>query len=229
MGSARLPGKALRPLNGRPMVLHVLQRAAAMGFDTWLATTDQDEDNMLVDVAVRASIPVYRGSARDVLGRIRRTAYASGADVVVRVTGDCPCFIPTVGQDVVKLFEKNSKAIVTNDTSSSGWPDGLDCEVFSYEILAKADDELPVPNFDGDSPDQKRQWRDREHVTTWMRRELSHKIMKCADDFKKVKLSVDQIEDFERVSRVMGKVDVGSMEWAPLRAAILDELGQGER
>lgn len=232
VGSSRFPGKALRPINGRPMFLHALDRAAAMGFETWLATSDQERDQMLAEIAAGAGYPVYRGSERDVLQRMLAAAAVARADVVVRVTGDCPCFAPDIGARVVDLFLRVQTvgphdAIFTNDTSRSGWADGLDVEVFPFRLLRQAHETLC--RFDEHDWTEARieardsDWFDREHVTPWIRRHYEHRVLLAdeADDFRRVKLSVDTPEDYERVRDILGRVPSSDQSWSALRAAVL--------
>lgn len=225
-GSSRLPGKALRVLHGKPMFWHVVTRAAEMGYPTWVATSDLGQDDLLAEAAKDAGWPVFRGSERDVLHRMRSAAYVAGADVVVRVTGDCPCFAPDVGERVVQRYRAELQGIVTNDTSVSGWPDGLDCEVFGYEMLAAADETVPVPKAGGDARAETREWLDREHVTPWMRRTFQHHVVGCGEDWRHVKLSVDSLEDFARVKVVMGQAR--GHEWPSLREVLARNYPAGE-
>ena len=208
VGSSRLPGKSLRPMQGRPMVLHVLDRVKAAGFDdVWLATSLTEPDARLADVAREAGYWVHTGSEWDVLGRIAEATHLACADVVVRVTGDCPLWAPDIGRRVVAHYRENGSAgITTNDTRYSGWPDGLDTEVFSAQLRAEANDK---------ALDR----RDREHVTPWMRRHAAHHVFRSSEDWRAVKLSVDSSEDFDRVARVMAGVS-GGYEWTHVRESI---------
>lgn len=219
MGSQRFPGKALKPLAGRPMITHVLERAGLMGWPVMLVTTDQAKDEGIVRAAGAVGVPVFRGSERDVLGRMAAAAASVKADVVVRVTGDCPCFCPDVGRDVVERYLADPSGIVSNDTSRSGWPDGLDVEVFSGELLARADAEVPPYG----STDRNAQ-HDREHVTPWIRRRGDHRILPnwAGENWLKVKLSVDVEADYERVQEVHRWMPEGTYGWFVLRSALLN-------
>lgn len=222
MGSQRLPGKSLLALAGRPMLVHVLTRAQAMGYPVWLATSGSDRDNPLIDLGISLDIPTFAGHERDVLGRMREAADASAAEVVVRVTGDCPLLAPDVGRAVVALYLARCagtqdvfwrNGIATNDTAKSGWPDGLDVEVFSADLLRRADEKT------GDT------WADREHVTPWMLRTGTRAVLDGPREKvdRKLKLSVDTMEDFDFVRSVMGALDGNGLDW-PATAAALGRL-----
>lgn len=207
MGSARLPGKALRPLAGRPLVLHALARAAAMGHPTWLVTSISDRDSLLAEAAREAGYRVWRGSEWDVLGRMAAAARAAEADTVVRVTGDCPLWAPDVGARVVALYrDHGASGYTSNDTTRTGWPDGTDTEVFPAGLLhaaaAAATDRM-----------------DREHVTPWMRRHGPNFSLASSEDWRTVKLSVDSPDDYTRVQGIMAELNGGGLEWPATRAA----------
>lgn len=187
MGSSRLPGKALRGLAGRPMLAHVLERVRYVpGIQSVvLATSDAERDRALSVVASDQNIWTHYGSEWDVLSRVYDAAQLARADAVLRVTADCPFFDPMVGGMVVQDFHLKGVDYVWNDTSSSGFPDGLDAEVFSLEALKLASE-------------QATRREDREHVTPWMRRMLRTHTVQCqSGDFSRYKLSIDRVEDYE--------------------------------
>lgn len=156
-GSARLPGKVLKPLGGKTVVEHVLTRARAskLADAAWLATTTEASDDAVNDAGHRLGVPVFRGSERDVLGRYAGAAAAAEADVIVRITCDCPLIDPGVIDSLIALFRDRSASYAWNDPDRD-WPVGLDCEVFSREMLDRAA-AATTNDFD------------REHVTPWIR------------------------------------------------------------
>lgn len=102
LGSTRLPGKVLEPLAGKPMLLHVTRRAAEIGPDrTVVATTEEPQDDAVVELAESQRIDVWRASEHDVLDRYYCAAQAFEADAVVRVTADCPLLDPAVSRVVL--------------------------------------------------------------------------------------------------------------------------------
>src|SRR5262249_25628955 len=106
VGSTRLPGKALLPIAGRPMVAHVVERiGAARGVDVVvLATTVNHEDDALETLARAAGVACVRGSVEDVLDRFRAVVNAHPAEVVVRVTADCPLLDPEISARVLDEY-----------------------------------------------------------------------------------------------------------------------------
>lgn len=139
MGSSRLPGKMLKDLAGKPVIARVFDRArecAALS-DVWLATTDQSTDDVLASWAKEQGIACFRGSENDVLDRYYQTALAAKADVIVRITGDCPITDARVIDQVVQAFDPSQHDYVSN-THPPTYPDGLDTEVCSFATLKRA-------------------------------------------------------------------------------------------
>src|SRR5437879_499011 len=91
MTSSRLPGKVLLPVNGRPLLEHLVRRlrAATSLTDIVLATTVNPTDDVLVSFAREIGIKCFRGSEDDVMGRVVGAAAAAEAELVVEITGDC--------------------------------------------------------------------------------------------------------------------------------------------
>lgn len=134
MGSTRLPGKVLMPLAGRPMVLHVLDRAAQIqGIDEVVAATPSlTEDDRLAETIAGAGYAVSRGSADDVLARYGAAIRETNADVVIRITADCPMLSPRVSTRVLEAFVDCDYA---SNTVERTFPRGLDTEVMSSVSL----------------------------------------------------------------------------------------------
>jgi spore coat polysaccharide biosynthesis protein SpsF len=161
-GSSRLPRKVLMPLEGRSVLSHVLARCHAIdGVDeVCCATTIDADDDPVADEAERCGAVVFRGSEKDVLERYHLAAKACKADIVMRVTSDCPLIDPQIAANVLALrAEKNADYAANNmpqDGSPRGWPHGLDCEAFTAQSLADAAEKAEDPY-------------EHEHVTPWIR------------------------------------------------------------
>jgi spore coat polysaccharide biosynthesis protein SpsF (cytidylyltransferase family) len=189
-GSRRLPGKSLLPLVGKPLIVHVVERARAIrGVDVKVAIPTGDE--LLAHVLWVAGVDVYEGAADDVLARF--LGASEGAQIIMRVTGDCPLLDPDVCLETLNRFSEEGADYATNDTLTTGWPDGTDVEVFSREFLNAAD-----VSTTGDA---------REHVTGHQRRLAGMRIVTVPSehDYSALKLSVDTQEDFDRVAAVLAQ------------------------
>ena len=146
MGSSRLPGKVLMALGWHP-VLEWCVRAcqAAPGVDqVWVATSTLRQDDVIEQWCDENEVHCWRGSETDVLSRFVGCANASGADVLLRLTGDCPFLDPQVIGAVVRLQKQTGAAFCTN-VSPRTYPDGLDVQAFTFEALAAADAEATRP------------------------------------------------------------------------------------
>ncbi len=157
MGSSRLPRKVMMTLAGKTVLAHVLGRCQAIdGVDVvCCATTEAAEDDPVAAEAGRLGAFVFRGSQRDVLDRYHRAAAALGADIIVRITSDCPLVDPAVAAAVLRLRAEDGADYAAN-TMPPTWPHGLDCEAFTRDALAGA----ARWSRDADA---------REHVTPWLR------------------------------------------------------------
>lgn len=227
LGSARLPGKATLLLQDRPMLDHVLERVSAVAglADAVLATTTDERDGSLLRLAAARGIRSWRGSEPDVMQRIFDAAQSVQADAVMRVTADCPLFAPDVAGFVLGAFLEGQcppfpftapiPHYVSNDTTCSGYPDGLDVEVFSMVALAKSLEATHWRETAANSKAEQKRLRDREHVTAWMREHLRSAVYRHdGADLTHLKLSVDRQEDFDRVQTVYDHLAPGDLVWS---------------
>ena len=140
MTSQRLPGKVLQVCGDRPLLdwqLLRLQRCTAID-DIWIATSDQVCDEPISQWAQRAGIPCYRGAADDVLARYVAAARTARADVVVRITADCPLIDPEVTDRVVMdLVEHAHECDYASNVLERTFPRGLDVEAFFVDALER--------------------------------------------------------------------------------------------
>jgi spore coat polysaccharide biosynthesis protein SpsF (cytidylyltransferase family) len=136
MGSTRLPGKVLADIQSKPMLYHIVSRArsATLLDEVGVATSDHVEDAAIARFCDAERIPCFRGNQDDVLDRYHSAAASFGAEVVVRLTGDCPLLDPQVIDRVVRVFLEGDYDYVSN-TLEPSFPDGLDTEVVSRAAL----------------------------------------------------------------------------------------------
>jgi spore coat polysaccharide biosynthesis protein SpsF len=157
MGSTRLPGKILKPLAGRPVLWHVVDRLRhADSLDgIGVATTSEPADEVVESFCEANEIPCFRGSENDVLDRYYRAAKLWEADPVVRITADCPVIDPEIVDEVVSRYVAGSFDVYG---LAGEFPDGLDVTVFRFSALERAAKAATLPS-------------EREHVGPYM---LSH-------------------------------------------------------
>ncbi|MCH9011751.1 MAG: NTP transferase domain-containing protein, partial [Proteobacteria bacterium] len=142
LGSTRLPGKVLADLAGRPLISWTVAAAQAVPgvHRVAVATSETVEDDAIATWCEKSNIHCHRGPEEDVLERYRLAAVAEGAEVVMRLTADCPLLDPQVCGLVLALLKRGGIDYACNFDPRS-WPDGLDCEVFTAKALYEADAE----------------------------------------------------------------------------------------
>lgn len=139
-GSTRLPRKVLADIGGEVMlgrVLSRLRRAATLD-EVRVATTVDADDDAIADWCAARGVPVTRGPEEDVLLRYLLAARDSGADVLVRITSDCPLIDPAIVDAIVRL-RAETHADYAGNTVLRTYPDGLDAEAFTLDALRRAD------------------------------------------------------------------------------------------
>lgn len=198
MGSTRLPGKVAKFILGKPMLVHQIERVkqARLVDKIVIATTTKCEDDPVALMAQETGVTCFRGSEFDVLDRYYQAVKEARADIVIRITGDCPLSDPKVIDETIEYFLRN---IADTDYTSkpTNYPEGLDMEIFSFSVLERAWKESTKPS-------------EREHVTpyiynhpeifrvrTWQRGE---------EDFSMMHWSVDTLEDFVFVTKIFEKL-----------------------
>lgn len=139
MTSTRLPGKVLMPINKKPMLYWVISRLnrSKLIDEIVLAIPDTKESNVLEEFAKENDIIYVRGSEDNVLSRYYKAAKQSNADVVVRITADCPLVDSEIVDNVIEEHI-SSKADYTSNVIERTYPQGLDVEVFNFSVLEKA-------------------------------------------------------------------------------------------
>ena len=213
MGSTRLPNKTMKPVRGTPMIellLTRLKRATALD-EIVLATSSDARNDPLEAHVARLGFRVYRGSEQDVLDRYYQAASMSNADVVLRITGDCPLMDPQLVDHVVARF-RASGADYGSNVAPPTYPDGLDIEVFTFDALRRAWEQAREP-------------RQREHVTPFLREDAAFRRMNVANaqDLSAERWTVDEPEDFAVIEAVFAafapRDDFSWQEVSALRAS----------
>lgn len=157
VGSTRLPGKVLMDLEGKPVVLRVIERVkkASNVNEVVVVTTFDPKDLPIVKLCAELGIRVFCGSEDDVLDRFYQAAKLIKPEHIVRITADCPVMDPAIIIRVVQQHIKNH-CDYTSNIIEENFPDGEDVEVFSFEALKKAWKEADLMS-------------EREHVTLYIR------------------------------------------------------------
>jgi spore coat polysaccharide biosynthesis protein SpsF len=140
MSSTRLPGKVLKLASGRTMLDRMLERVNQAGTidKVVVATTVDPSDDAIVRACRRYDTEVFRGSLPDVLDRYYQAAKRYSADIVVRLTGDCPLIDPQLIDDVLNALVIKHADFACNRLPppfSRTYPIGLDVEACTFNAL----------------------------------------------------------------------------------------------
>jgi len=196
MGSSRLSGKVLEDLAGRSMLSRVLSRLrnSQLIDSLVVATTTLAKDEAIVEECQRSGVSSYRGDEHDVLARYFMAAEFSEADVVVRITSDCPLIDSEVTDTTIRAFLREQPDYASN-TLVRTYPRGLDTEVISRDALARTWREARHPH-------------EREHVTPYI---IEHptrfELLSVAgdQDYSAYRWTVDTPEDLAFVRAVYSR------------------------
>ena len=197
MGSTRLPGKVLKEVLGKPLLMYQIERVRVSNLldKVIVATSVLPKDDVIADFCERNNIDCFRGSENDVLSRYYECAKKYKADIIARLTADCPLLDPIVIDSVISLFQKEKADYAANTAppETTSFPDGSDVEVFSMQALERAFVECQDPH-------------DREHVTFYFwRYDNNFKAVQLTQDvdWSRYRFTVDYPEDFEVVEFII--------------------------
>jgi len=203
MGSTRLPGKSLRPIAGKPLLLHVIERIRSSQTiqDIVVATTTLPEDRAIADLCRAHGVRVFTGSVDDVLDRFYRAALESHAQVIVRITGDDPFKDPVVVDRVVRHLLDDPGLDYVSNTLRPTCPEGLDVEAFTFRALERAWQHAKLGS-------------EREHVTPYIWKnthEFRVENIECSGDLSGMRWTVDYEEDLAFAEEVYRHLSHGNI------------------
>ncbi len=201
MGSTRLPNKVLKKVENEPLLKHQIKRVKDSKFidKTVVATSDLAKNDTIYEFCIKNKIECFRGSEEDVLSRYYECAKEYDADIIVRMTGDCPLCDPHIIDATISLFNEKQVDYAANTVppETSKFPDGSDVEVFSMGALERAHKEVQDKHF-------------REHVTFYFWQGdngFSTVQLQQDEDWSDYRITVDYPEDLEVVSSIIKKLE----------------------
>ena len=195
MNSERLPGKIMKPIMGKPMIGHLIERLKKASLPIILATSKNKENNVLCDYVKIFNINIFRGSEDNVLERFYFAAKEYKAKYIVRVTGDNPLIDGKfIYNSLISIGKEIEERIYFSTGKGSGLPIGLSFEFFSFKLLEEA------YKFANDKAFK-------EHVTPYMHQNIPGDIKlltrKYIENKSMYRLTVDTIEDFELIKSLI--------------------------
>lgn len=196
MTSTRLPGKIYKHVLGKPLLAYHIERLQQVkqASHVVVATTMNQMDNPVADLAYRLKVGCFRGSEEDVLNRFQKAADDFKADVVVRVTSDCPLIDPRIIDDLISFYINSDPPFdYASNVMVRSYPRGMDAEIFSRSALEIAAKEAQAPH-------------EREHVTPFLYNNSQRfrlGSLLAPEDMSAYRLTVDTAEDFELIRRIL--------------------------
>lgn len=217
LGSTRLPGKVMLKVEGDELLRIHLDRLkkSKLAEKVLVATTTNEQDQLIADKANEWGMECYRGSEDDVLDRFYQAVKDDKPKWVVRVTSDCPLLDPKLIDAVIAFAQVNDIDYCANIIIEN-YPDGQDVEVFKFDALEKAWKEAKTRS-------------DREHVTPYIRNNTDIKggaLFKglnfpAQEDHSSIRMTVDEPRDFELMEALI-KEKGTSCTWKEYVACIIE-------
>ncbi len=198
MNSTRLPGKVLKKICNKPMLLLMLERLSKCELidEIIIATTHNKRDDPIFELAKNHGYKVFRGDEHDCLDRHYQAVKNSNAQFICKITSDCPLIDPKIVDSVIRYFlENKNKFDYVSNVHPTTYPNGLDVEMFSNYALEKTWKEA-------------KNKEEREHTTTYMWKnpslfKIGSIIMPNKENlFTKERWTVDYPEDFEFIKAI---------------------------
>ncbi len=241
MSSSRLPGKVLKDIGGMPMLEWVARRTcrAEMVDQVVVATSTDASDDPIAAWAEQIKIPLFRGNLNDVLDRVYQAARVQLADIVIRITADCPLIDPALIDRTVRALMGQTEAqdeIISRRVAPIShlppsrlpfdfaanrlpppwkrtYPIGLDVEVCTFDALEYAWENADQPH-------------EREHVMPYLyQREgvANVLLLNAEDDYGAYRWTVDTAEDLAFVRAVQVRFGHDTFTWRDVLALVQSE------
>ncbi len=251
MAASRLPGKVMQDIGGKPMLEWVVERThrAKTVNKVVVATTLDPSDDPIFDFCKQMDYRVGRGNVHDVLDRYYQTAKHFRADIVVRVTADCPFIDPDLIDQAVRLLLSGTGALDLRKKLAASrfdfvanrlpppwgrtYPIGLDVEVFTFDVLEQAWRRAIAPNhrehvtpffYEGTPVDQLKYSIPNSPYSSAMTPEGHHiALMHHTPDYGHLRWTVDTPEDLRLVREIASRFSVDTFTWKDILALVESE------
>lgn len=197
VGSNRFPKKVLAKIENKPMIWHVINRVKKVKGITEiiLITTFRKDDKNLLKIAKESGIHSFSGDIKNVLNRHYQCALKYNADVIIRITGDCPLMDFKILEKMLNFYMRYDYDYLTNVYPPT-FPDGLDVEIFSFKTLEKMVRKAKLPS-------------EKEHVTSYIRnhpKEFKIFNYENESDLSRFRWTVDERQDLVFVRTIYRKM-----------------------
>lgn len=207
MSSSRLPGKVLMPFLGRPSLKMMIERIKQSRYidEIVIATTTDKSDDSIEKLGSSLGVTVYRGSEDDVLARVLGAAESVNADLLVKLTGDCPLIDPIIIDQTITAHLSGDYDYTSNLLNERTFAVGLDTEVLWIDTLRRANESTSTP-------------MDRTHVTCYIYHNPQffklHGITANAHTQSgDLRITLDTKEDYELIKKIFETLYPDNMEF----------------
>ncbi|MEO0552500.1 MAG: NTP transferase domain-containing protein [Bacteroidota bacterium] len=194
--STRLPGKALMTIQGKPILLYIVERLRQVFSDDHIviATSDEDSDDPIAEFCNDESIRCFRGSLSNVAERFYQAGKELDVDYIARINGDNVFIDIPLLKQMVRLAQSDDYLFVSN-VKNRTFPKGMSIEIISVKHYKQL---LPAIN---DNPEYQ------EHVTLFLyqNERPNYKFVVNTEntEFSGIQLALDTKEDFSRTEQII--------------------------
>ncbi|MDH5359086.1 MAG: glycosyltransferase family protein [Gammaproteobacteria bacterium] len=200
MSSHRLPGKVMKMTQGKTVLRHVIERVASCNKinDIVVATTKNSDDDIISNESFHAEAKVYRGSLDNVLDRYYHAAQLAKADIIVRITSDCPLIDPDVVSQLIDHFINHPNKDI-HYVRGNGFPIGVNAEVFTFDALERSWHEASIDY-------------EFEHVTPYIYNHpelFTIDFLDNIEDLSRLRLTLDTPEDWQLIDTLYERLNTG--------------------
>ena len=203
MSSTRLPGKVLKDIGGKPLIEFLIDRVnkSKRISASVVACTSNSRDDVLENYLIKKGHKCFRGDEKNVLKRFYDCASEERADLIIRITADCPFIDPELIDECVKAALVKKCDYVSN-TQDRTYPDGLDIAVFTFSLLKEA-----YLNSNSNF--------EREHVTPYMKanESINKYNLKNSVDYSKIRITVDEEVDLKVIREIQSRIGGYDFSW----------------
>ena len=203
MSSTRLPGKVMKRIDNENTILdcviNQLQSSKEIK-NLVIATTEQKEDDVIVEFLQKRKVKYFRGSKQDVLDRYYQCAKKFGFSEIIRITSDNPLIDYEIADMVVKYFKSNNYDYITTDlplnTFHRTYPSGYSVEVFTFSALENAWKNAKLLS-------------EREHVTPYFYKNneiFKQTSIENSEDLSRFNCTVNTKYDLELIQKIYSNI-----------------------
>ena len=198
--SSRLPGKSLLPLGGRPLIFRVMEALSFLPLEIKILACPENDAAAFAPLAEEAGFSMIPGPKKDVLARYALAIRKSGADRIIRATGDNPFVLV----DAAAAINREAEELAADYSCYFGLPYGSGVESVASQALLRAERETADPP-------------DREHVCPYLYRHpelfrLHRPLAPLYWQGPSLSFSVDTAEDYERAQLYFERLSSFSAE-----------------